>query len=389
MTSAESDTAPAAGGEDAVEETAPASPNESSEIAAEDLEALEEPDPNPEPVSYTGSDFDAEGLVRRLDRGDIVVPTFGARDETIETAGFQRSFVWRRPQMDRFIESLLLGYPVPGIILVQQADRRYLVLDGQQRLRTLADFYGGIHRGREFALDKVAEHLKGLTYRSLSDEQRRTLDNTFIQATVVRTDGSPSSLEAVYQVFERLNSGGTQLTSHEIRVALYAGPFIELLAEMNRLSEWRDLYGPESPRLRDQELILRFVALYVSPGTYARPLKKYLNDFAGAHRSLGGLQVESVRDRFETSTRLLLEGPGAPALRGRGRQVNAALTEATFVGLFHRLDAGDPPEPSEVGEAVASMLQEPEFEAAISRATADEENVRPRLAVAIRSFAGT
>lgn len=90
MTSAESDTAPAAGGEDAVEETAPASPNESSEIAAEDLEALEEPDPNPEPVSYTGSDFDAEGLVRRLDRGDIVVPTFGARDETIETAGFQR-----------------------------------------------------------------------------------------------------------------------------------------------------------------------------------------------------------------------------------------------------------------------------------------------------------
>jgi hypothetical protein len=116
----------------------------------EEIEELEEPDPNPEPVSYTGTDFDVEGLVRRLERGDIVIPTFGHLDDSleIETGRFQRHFVWRRPQMDRFIESLLLGYPIPGIFLVQQADRRYLVLDGQQRLRTLADFYEGVHAGR-------------------------------------------------------------------------------------------------------------------------------------------------------------------------------------------------------------------------------------------------
>ena len=115
------------------------------DLAPADLEDLEAPDPNPEPVSYSGSDFDVEGLVRRLKRGDIVIPTFGS-DDDLDTAGFQRRFVWNRSQMDRFIESLLLGYPIPGIFLVQQVDKRYLVLDGQQRLKTLEAFYEGYPR---------------------------------------------------------------------------------------------------------------------------------------------------------------------------------------------------------------------------------------------------
>ncbi|HET7053482.1 MAG TPA: DUF262 domain-containing protein [Solirubrobacterales bacterium] len=190
------------------------------ELDDDERDALEEPDPDPEPVSYTGTDFDVEGLVRRLDRDDILIPTFGRTDEAMDTDRFQRRFVWGRPQMDRFIESLLLGYPIPGIFLVQQADRTYLVLDGQQRLRTLADFYAGTHAGKDFKLESVGERFKSLTYDTLSPEQKRTLDNTFIQATIVKTDGTPASLDAVYQVFERLNSGGTQLTAHEIRVAL-------------------------------------------------------------------------------------------------------------------------------------------------------------------------
>ena len=172
-----------------------------------------------------------------MNKNDILVPTFGHDDDRIITAGFQRSFVWTRPQMDKFIESLLLGYPIPGIFLIRQADRRYLVLDGQQRLRTLQHFYKGEFGGREFWLSNVVEHLKGLTYKNLTEEQRRLLDNTFFQATVVDTDGSRDSLEVVYQIFERLNSGGTQLTPHEIRVALYAGPSIDFLERLNQDSQ--------------------------------------------------------------------------------------------------------------------------------------------------------
>jgi hypothetical protein len=247
---------------------------EAEDLTVDDYEELTAAEPEAGPVSYSGADFDVEGLVRRLGRGDIVIPSFGHGDPTLEVAGFQRGFVWRRPQMDRFIESLLLGFPVPGIIFVQQVDKKYLVLDGQQRLRTLKAFYDGIYNRKEFVLDNVAEEFKGLTYRTLTPELKRQLDNTFIQATIVKTDGTPSSLEAIYQVFERLNSGGTQLTPHEIRIALYPGAFVDLLAEVNEISEWRELYGAKSPRLRDQELILRIFALYLESDNYFTPLKK-------------------------------------------------------------------------------------------------------------------
>ena len=364
---------------------------EQEEFEREAQEELEDPDPNPEPVAYTGTDFDVEGLVRRLDRDDIVIPTFGLEDdisEEIETRRFQRNFVWRRPQMDRFIESLLLGYPIPGIFLVQQADRRYLVLDGQQRLKTLSDFYAGVHSGRLFALNAVGERFKGLTYATLSAEQKRTLDNTFIQATIVRTDGSPQSLDAVYQVFERLNSGGTQLTAHEIRVALYAGPFVDLLQELNTLSSWRELYGKQQARLRDQELILRIVALFSSPKTYKRPLKKYLNDFVAEHRDLSSLPADELRTMIDEAAQLLIAGPGPSALRlGRG-QVNAALTEAIFIGLMTRLKLNGEPGGLKIEAALAEMHRDDAFVTAISRATADEESVRTRLGVAIKAFSG-
>lgn len=358
--------------------------DESESLTPDELENLEEPDPAPLPVSYSGSDFDVEGLVRRLKRGDIVVPTFGLDDKTIETAGFQRRFVWRRPQMDRFIESLLLGYPIPGIFLVEQRDKRYLVLDGQQRLRTLEAFYKGIHGGVAFALSNVANEFQELTYDSLSPEQRRTLDNTFVQATIVRTDGTPSSLDTIYQIFERLNSGGTQLTAHEIRVALYAGAFVEFLAKVNEAPSWRKLYGPISPRLRDQEIVLRFMALYTSPGDYKRPLKKYLNDFVALHRDLKNLDYNLIEGRFRDASELLLTGIGPSAIRGRA-QVNAALAEALLVGLARRLDVSSI-SASEVADAVRRVMENSDLDPVISRATADEESVRKRLAIATAEF---
>ncbi|MET3922669.1 DUF262 domain-containing protein [Arthrobacter sp. UYEF20] len=217
--------------------------DEDSDISEEQLEDESAPDPDPAQVAYSSTDFDVEGLVRRLKRGDIVIPTFGVEvleADPIETARFQRPFVWTKTQMDRFIESLLLGYPIPGVFLVQQTDRRYLVLDGQQRLRTLAAYYHGVVNKKEFALQSVAERFKGLTYESLSSEQRRQIDNTFIQATIVQTQPTVASLDAIYQVFERLNSGGTQLTPHEIRIALYAGDFVEWLTALSESAEWRE-----------------------------------------------------------------------------------------------------------------------------------------------------
>lgn len=188
----------------------------------------EETFPQAHEITYFGTDFDVHGLVRRLNQGDIVVPSFDPSEMPgVDLAGFQRGFVWQKYQMDRFIESLLLGYPVPGIFLVQQSDRKLLVLDGQQRLKTLQAYYKGtIGKEAVFKLESVSDYLKDLAYEDLDSEQRRVLDDTFIHATIVKYDSAAGGDEAVYQVFERLNAGGTNLYPHEIRVALYHGELV-------------------------------------------------------------------------------------------------------------------------------------------------------------------
>ncbi|OAH63402.1 hypothetical protein AYJ66_01145 [Dietzia cinnamea] len=357
-------------------------------LTDEELEDLTEADPQARQVVYSGQDFDVEGLVRRLERGDIAVPRFGHEDSSLETAGFQRGFVWRKPQMDRFIESLLLGFPIPGIFLVRQADQRYLVLDGQQRLITLSRFYSGLHEKREFALKNVSKRFIGLTYKSLPDELRRTLDNSFIQATIVDTDGSQSSLDSVYQIFERLNSGGTQLTPHEIRVALYAGDLVEDLESLNKLPAWRQLYGPRSPRIRDQELILRIVAMYVRSDQYSRPLKTFLNDFASDYRNPSGQEIQDAARLFMSAAETLLDGPGPRALRKSSPQVNSAQTEAIFVGLMRRLKSSEIGR-EELARALESLTDNKQFNSATSRSTADEEQVSTRLRLATAAFEGS
>lgn len=129
------------------------------ESEADDLGLFET---TPSSLPYFGADFDVAGLVRRLDEGDIVIPRFDPDESSgLTVEGFQRQRVWTTPRMEKFIESLLLGWPVPSIFLVVEPDGRYLVLDGQQRLTTLQNFYAGNQDdGRPFVLRDVAEPSK-------------------------------------------------------------------------------------------------------------------------------------------------------------------------------------------------------------------------------------
>jgi len=350
-----------------------------------DLDERIEPFPDAQPVAYFGTDFDVHGLVRRLNQADIVIPNFdpaGATDSDLE--GFQRSFVWRKYQMDRFIESLLLGYPVPGIFLVQQPDKKLLVLDGQQRLRSLQAFYGTT-AAPGFALDDVADAYAGATYDTLSEEDRRTLDNTFIHGTIVKYDPEQGGDDAVYQVFERLNTGGANLTPHEIRVALYSGEFVRLLRDLNGDVNWRKLYGPRSNRLKDQELILRFAAFRLNSENYKRPLKRFLNDFVGDHRNGAGIDMKGLTESFQDVCKVIATHIGRRAFRATG-QVNAALVDAVMFGVAERHDQGVIKEPEKLGEAFDALVKQQEFLTAIGRATADEDRVARRLTMAKDSF---
>lgn len=332
----------------------------------------------PTPVTFSTQDYPVDGLVKRLNSGAMKVPQFGGEDSTSLTAGFQRGFVWSKAQMDRFIESLLLGYPVPGIFLVkQETDNVMLVLDGQQRLETLRRFYEGVHDKKEFVLTNVSDQFKGLTYKTLDESLGLKIDDSFMQATIVPTDGSSEVSEAVFQIFERLNSGGTQLTPHEIRVALYAGPLVDCIEVFNNDPNWRDLFGIKSKRIRDHELITRILALYVDSASYKRPLKGFLNNFARDYR-----QESDVHGaEFLAACRHINSTAGPSAFRSReGRQVNTAQAEAIVVGVMRAVANGAVPE--DLRSKIQSLKDDAEFITVTTRSTADNEFVVKRLDLA-------
>lgn len=359
---------------------------DSIELTSEDAEQLAAVEPKAAKVRYSGQNFDIAGLVRRMQDGDIKVPQFGRADPDIETEGFQRGFVWSKKQMDRFIESLLLGYPVPSIFLVNQEDQRLLVLDGQQRLSTLQFFYEGLYKERLFKLTHVSPEFENLTYASLPGELKRRLDNSFIQAIVVSTVPNPLDRRAIYQVFERLNSGGTQLTAHEIRIAIYAGKVIEELERLNQDSNWRAIYGDQSPRVRDQELVARILAMYTGWREYSRPLKGFINTFLEENMEQITPEFEEASELFLEASSLLNKSWGRKAVRRASNQVNTSWADAIFVGLMTKLSDG-----SEItSEAVASVMEELQADRQFSQmtqgATADEAQVKKRMETAIGFF---
>ncbi len=353
-------------------------------------------------LSYFGADFDVRGLVHRLNDGDIVIPRFDP-DESGDAslAGFQRGRVWNKTRMERFIESLLLGWPVPSIFLVLDADQRYLVLDGQQRLTALQCFYAGEYPdGDTFRLEKVASHLQGATYETLSDDSRRRLNNTFIQATVIEPKGEDGP-ESVYRLFDRLNSGGVSLTAQEIRVALFLGPAIHWIRDLNRNEDWRLLYGEPSPRLKDHELILRALAMeevferiegYWDDAkrraeAYRPPMSDCLNSYLTRHRELGDLDVGRLSEAF-SETCALLGATGGDALRVNNR-VNAAHVDAVLASLMWLHIHDKLPSKRCVSGALKRLRADQKYMEYVTRSTSHRENVLGRLRLALTAFQGS
>lgn len=340
-------------------------------------------------ITSYGADFPVDGLVSRLEKGAILVPSFNPEISTASgIVGFQRDFVWSKSQADRFIESLLLGLPVPGVFLVSEPDNTLLVLDGQQRLRSLQAFYAGVFRGKEFRLQYVQGEFKGLTYRDLAPEQQRLLDDSIIHATIVRQDEPSEDQSAIYSIFERLNTGGTLLQPQEIRVALYHGDLVRLLRDLNENESWRNLYGNRSNRLKDQEMILRFFAFYTDWQSYRKPMKEFLNGFMARYRNPTPADAARFQRIFEQTVDAIHGGIGTRAFR-LGTAVNAAVVDSLMVSVAERLEGGEAiMYPGDLQPAYEQLMGDTEYRSAVERATADEESVKVRFEKAHAAVAG-
>lgn len=367
--------------------------SEAAQTAPEPEEVVDDLDEALEVIPFTysitayGADYPVDSLVKRMDSQDIIVPRFSWEPaEGSEIIGFQREYVWPRPKADRFIESLLLGLPVPGIFLVKEQSGRLLVLDGHQRLYTLRAYYQGVIHGIEYKLDNIQERFVGKSYRDLDVEDRRRLDDSIIHATVIRQDEPTEDQSSIYVIFERLNTGGVNLQPQEIRVALYHGEFVRVLRTLNDNEAWRSLFGTKSKRLKDMEMILRFFAFYYYADSYRSPMKDYLNRYMASNQDLNRQSEDELTEVFERTTAIIAETIGAKAFRPV-RAVNAAVIDSVMTGVARRLAAGHIKRPNQLVASYEALLKNRGYMSAVETGTSQETNVTTRIKLATEAFA--
>jgi uncharacterized protein with ParB-like and HNH nuclease domain len=324
-------------------------------------------------VNSFGADFLVDGLIRRLKDDDIYRPAF------------QRQFVWTVPQASRFIESILLGLPIPGIFLYrEELTRKHLIIDGLQRLTTIAAFASGRFPGKDkiFRLSGLESRFNELSIDDLEQADKRRFFDTGIHATVIQQLSPENDFSSAYYIFERLNTGGTPLQPEEIRAALYHGLFQDFIINLNTDPLWRKVFGLEHKRAKDQELILRFFAFRYGRASYKAPMKSFLNKFMGTNRNLNKYPAERLRSDFIDALTFITQAVGEKPFRPE-RSLNAAAFDAVMVVVSENIDnlRG---QTASFKDKYNSLMSDNDFRRLVTRSTAHEQGVKERFSLAER-----
>ncbi len=354
----------------------------------------------------TPNDFNVLTIKNFLDTGAVKVPRY------------QRNFVWDRTRASKLIESLILGLPVPQVFLYEEARNSFQIIDGQQRLMSiyffmvgrfprkaakpqLREFWGqkGAIPAHVLADDALFESFKlnlpspdgtppnplhGKKYDTLEEQQiqlgMRTLRNIIIKQI------NPEGRGAVYEIFNRLNTTGVNLTAQEIRMSLADSPLMEQIVEANAAPEWRELFGTHTadPRLRDIEVILRAFAMADDSEHYRPSMVRFLNRYADQSRNMAPADVASRVTEFREFLDQVSRLDRAPFLISD--RFSVPIFEAVYAAYCQTLRAG---KTTHLNDATLARLKDDEdFKAATETHTSDTRNITARVQVANEYLTG-
>jgi len=345
--------------------------NTNQNLSEEAFVDQDESDDEVAPVQYDistyGADYTVDGLIKRLQKGDIFIPDF------------QRDYVWNQAEASRLVESLLLGLPIPGVFLAKEGDsNKLLIIDGQQRLKSLQFYYEGFFNPKEeqktkriFKLTKVQKRFENLTYDKLEENDRIKLDDSIIHATIVKQETPNDENTSIYHVFERLNNGGKKLTPQEIRTAIYYGKLNDMIQRLNNHKDWREMFGPVNARLKDQELILRFFAAYYNATKYSKPMVEFLNKFNKKNRNPTDDFILTAENLFKDTITCIKNSIGKSAFRPEG-VINVSVFEAVSVGVAKIIAKKKDFDNLKFVEAHKKLLSNTDFIKSVNGGTSDE-----------------
>jgi hypothetical protein len=322
---------------------------------------------------------------------------------------YQRRLRWTPPQKSRLIESLLLNIPVPPVFFYESEAARYEVMDGQQRLNTINDFFSGA-----FALSglKVLTPLNGLRYPKASPRVKRTLDRATLSAIVLLmeseserpTQGVLSLTDIRRLVFDRLNTGGMKLNQQELRNAQNPGHFNDVIVSLSRFELFTEVFGipayteenpddyyvnPERQKntlyntMRDCELVLRYFALK-NPENIRGSMRSMLD--RAMEMKISAEEAENIRQDYISKFSFLYELFDRKPFVIRATaddkdRVSAAVYDAAMVAISRLWDQRDAVMTDKANVLVrmgAAVADSDKYETLVGRGNT-AESVRERI----------
>lgn len=362
----------------------------------------------PYEVDCLPNDYNVTTLVSLIERGYLKIPSF------------QRNYVWKKDMASKFIESIIIGLPIPQLFLFERGRNNFLVIDGQQRLVTVYLFKkqrfpkNDIGRGiirkylsvgeqipdaelsgdnfEDFKLklpNTTAEKnpLNGLKYDTLSTIDNYDFKGEFDYNRTLRTitikQIAPSDDDSsMFEIFSRLNSGGILLKAQEIRMSLYYSKLYETIVSVFNLnSEWRRFLGKDHPDLHmgDVEALVRSFALLEMSDHYKSPLRTFLNEYSKEAMKYDETKIESITNAFNAFWDCCRELPDN-AFKNESNKFVVSLFESVFVAICEKIQSSEIEGAKIAEDSLVELKADPEFSDASQGNTASSAAVSKRLA---------
>lgn len=354
-------------------------------------------------ISAIPNDFNILTIFNFIESGAIRIP------------GFQRNYVWDISRASKLVESLILGLPVPQIFLYEDEKNKFLVIDGQQRLMSIYYFVKQRFPKKDkraelraiFAKNKMIpddvlynddyfdnfklklsspksdapNKFKGLNYSTL-DEYKVQFEMRTVRNVVIRQIGPKDDDSSMYEIFNRLNTGGINLKPQEIRTSMYHSDFYTMLERLNFNSDWRRVLRSyeQDTHMKDVEILLRAFAMLINGEQYAPSMVNFLNTFSRKEKKATPERVAYLEGLFLSFLNACSKLPDTAFVNKKTSRFNIALFEATFVATCKRAHSEHRPIDGDISYDLLMKLQDDsEFNGALQEGTAQAKNVKKRL----------
>ncbi|MDO6717962.1 DUF262 domain-containing protein [Psychrosphaera sp. 1_MG-2023] len=215
-------------------------------------------------TKYDLRDFTIDYIIKQFQDGLFFIPEY------------QRKFIWPEKHRIDFIESILLGLPIPMMFVADLDDGRLEIVDGAQRIQTLEQF---CNNDLTLKKPKILDSLAGFKYKNLSISQKRKFDTKALRLVVLEDS---TSVERRQEIFHRINTSSVKARDSEIRRGDFNSPFMKFIIKCSSNELFKKLCPASEATIKRrerEELVLRFFAYSNSYKTFKHDVGKFLDSY--------------------------------------------------------------------------------------------------------------